>query len=31
LPKGERFPDAYELGAIFKITESQARNVIRTN
>src|SRR5919204_6253828 len=30
LPKGERLPDAYELGAIFKITESQARNVIRT-
>jgi hypothetical protein len=30
LPKAERFPDAYELGAIFKITESQARNVIRT-
>ena len=30
LPKEEPFPDAYELGAIFKITESQARNVIRT-
>ena len=30
LPEEERFPDAYELGAIFKITESQARNVIRT-
>jgi len=30
LPNGERFPDAYELGAIFKITEPQARNVIRT-
>jgi hypothetical protein len=30
LSKSERFPDAYELGAIFKITVSQARNVIRT-
>jgi hypothetical protein len=30
LPKKERFPDVYELGAIFKITVSQARNVIRT-
>jgi hypothetical protein len=30
LPEGERFPDAYELGVIFKITESQARSVIRT-
>ena len=30
LPEEERFPDAYELGAIFKITESQARSVIRT-
>ena len=30
LPEDERFPDVYELGAIFKITESQARNLIRT-
>jgi hypothetical protein len=30
LPNDERFPSAYELGAIFKVTESQARNVIRT-
>src|SRR6266567_5630955 len=30
LPKSERFPDAYELGAIFKITVMQARNVART-
>jgi hypothetical protein len=30
LPRSERFPDAYELGAIFKITVAQARNVIRT-
>ena len=30
LPESEPFPTVYELGAIFKITESQARNVIRT-
>lgn len=30
LPDDERFPDAYELGAIFKITVSQARSLIRT-
>jgi hypothetical protein len=30
LPKSERFPDAYDLGAIFKITVSQARTVVRT-
>jgi hypothetical protein len=30
LPTEEPFPNAYELGAIFKITETQARNVVRT-
>jgi len=30
LPASEPFPNVYELGAIFRITDSQARNVIRT-
>lgn len=30
LKPSERFPDAYELGAIFKITVAQARYLIRT-
>jgi hypothetical protein len=30
LPKDEPFPSVYELGAIFKITDSQARNLVRT-
>jgi hypothetical protein len=30
LAKDEPFPSVYELGAIFKITDSQARNLVRT-
>jgi hypothetical protein len=30
LPADERFPSTYEIAAIFKITDAQAQNVIRT-